>query len=112
MFVVKVNRSGKRVILFPLPDRRKPAGADVPRAGDEILCALPDGGQAAFRVAKWAINVAKCEDGGKNCLSDLLRKWFGADAGVAGVAVHAYVAFERKGRTWTARPATKDGGAL
>jgi hypothetical protein len=99
MFKVKVNRSGERAILFPLPNRAKVSG--IPLGETEVL--LPDGSTVWLRFAKVAVNVAVRPPAKGNCLSALLKGWFGPDAGAPG-GINAYVRIEQRGGKWYATP--------
>lgn len=95
---VKVNTNGKGPILMPLPDRAKTPGLPL---GDTLVT-LPDGRVAVFRFAKIAVNVITIGDR-TNRIGDVLRAWFGPDAGRPGGPA-AYVVLECKQGRWYARP--------
>lgn len=97
---VKVNRSGPRAILFPLPDRSKVKG--IPTGETPVV--LPDGEVVLFRFAKVAVNVATRAGDKANCLDSLLKGWFGPDAGAPGGGVSAYVTIEQRNGVWFAFP--------
>ncbi|MBU6277594.1 MAG: DEAD/DEAH box helicase, partial [Planctomycetes bacterium] len=102
-FRAKVSHTGGKPILFvpsveSLPGR--PTGPTRVR--------LPDGTKWVFRFVKVACNVAHpaAAATAANQLPDLLRRWFGADAGLPGTGFEVEFAFAGSG--WTAEPV---GGA-
>ena len=96
-FEAKVSHSGGRPILF-VPEKSKQPSRPV---GPTIV-QLPDGAQWEFKFVKVACNVAKPAGESGNQLSDLLRKWFGLDAGLPGTDFK--VLFESRKGEWHARP--------
>ena len=96
-FEAKVSHSGGRPILF-VPEKSKQPGRPV--GPTNVL--LPEGDQWEFKFVKVACNVARPTGESGNQLSDLLRKWFGADAGLPGTDFK--VLFEAKDGVWHARP--------
>jgi superfamily II DNA or RNA helicase/diadenosine tetraphosphate (Ap4A) HIT family hydrolase/SOS-response transcriptional repressor LexA len=88
----------------------------IPTAEDEpgrpigpVPVALPDGRTWEFRFARIACNVAgppeeKAGDTLPNHLPELLRQWFGADAGLPGTSFK--VSFCRDGHQWSVEPLT------
>ena len=78
-FVCKVLQSTGRPIL-KLPDRTK--SSDVPEGWTEVLI---DGRPHVANFAKLYINVVRTDpDSEVNVLGDLMRTWFGPDAGLPG----------------------------
>ncbi len=63
---------------------------------------LPDGSPWQFRFMKIACNVARPVGVQRNQLGDLLRRWFGPDAGKAGTDFH--VDFRRSPDGWWVEP--------
>lgn len=96
-FVAKVSHSGGRPILF-LPDRAR--NPSLPTGPTEVR--LPDETVWIFRMVKVACNVAHPKGESSNKLPDLLRSWFGADAGAPGTGFT--VGFDFKDGQWTAEP--------
>jgi SOS-response transcriptional repressor LexA len=96
-FTGKVSHAGGRPILF-MPDQtqqpRRPVGPT------EVQ--LPDGSLWVFKFVKVACNVAMPAGNDKNQLSDLLRQWFGKDAGLPGTDFR--VRFELQNGKWVAAP--------
>jgi superfamily II DNA or RNA helicase/diadenosine tetraphosphate (Ap4A) HIT family hydrolase len=79
-FVCRVI-SNKRDPIVKLPPRQ---GADIPLGETEVR--LPDGAAWQFRFAKEYCNVARPAGGSHNQLPELLRGWFGPQAGRPGTA--------------------------
>ncbi|MEZ6150140.1 MAG: S24 family peptidase [Pirellulaceae bacterium] len=96
-FEAKVSHSGGRPILF-LPDKAKQPG----RPQGLVEVRLPDGSLWEFKLVKVACNVAKPKGGTTNELGELLRSWFGSNAGLPGTDFK--VLFELKQDQWSARP--------
>lgn len=96
-FTGKVSHTGGRPILFipnEMQQPRRPVGpTDVQ---------LPDGSMWTFKFVKVACNVAQPVGQNKNQLSDLLRQWFGKDAGLPGTDFH--VRFELQNGNWHVIP--------
>jgi superfamily II DNA or RNA helicase/diadenosine tetraphosphate (Ap4A) HIT family hydrolase/SOS-response transcriptional repressor LexA len=96
-FEAKVSHSGGRAILF-LTDRQqfpeRPVGL--------VKVRLPDGGEWEFKFVKVACNVAKPVGTTGNQLSNLLRGWFGANAGLPGTDFR--VRFHRQADEWRIEP--------
>ncbi|MCK1417627.1 DUF3427 domain-containing protein [Bradyrhizobium sp. CW4] len=76
--VCRVARSGDRPILF-LPSSAMSLDLDVGPASVEI-----DGQVYEAVIAKIAINVLRRNEQGENILPEVLRGWFGEDAGLPG----------------------------
>jgi len=96
-FEAKVSHSGGRPILF-VPDKSKQPNRPV---GPTIV-KLSDGDRWEFKFVKIACNVAKPVGETGNHLANLLRQWFGPDAGLPGTDFK--VLFENQNGEWHARP--------
>lgn len=96
-FVAKVSHSRGRPILF-LPTREECPG----RPMGPTVVELPDGRKWEFRFVKVACNVALPVGTEANQLPELLREWFGTQAGVPGT--NATVEFTPRGDAWSVRP--------
>jgi SOS-response transcriptional repressor LexA len=96
-FEAKVSHSSGRAILF-LPDRQqypeRPVGL--------VNVRVPDGGEWEFKFVKVACNVAKPVGTTGNQLSNLLRGWFGENAGLPGTDFR--VRFHRQADQWKIDP--------
>jgi len=101
-FEAKVSHANGRPILF-VPDKTicpgRPFGPTAVR--------LPDGSQWEFKFVKVACNVAAPDGEKTNQLADLLRKWFGPNAGLPGTGF--VVKFSNAGETWSATPIAPAG---
>ena len=96
-FEGKVSHAHGRPILF-LPDR-----AQVPERPLGITdVELPDGSTWEFKFVKVACNVASPKGEKTNQLSQLLRQWFGSNAGLPGTSFT--VRFETRNGVWHATP--------
>jgi hypothetical protein len=78
-FVAEVSHSRGRPILF-VPDQEKCPGRPL----GPVEVKLPDGSSWVFRFVKVACNVAHPKGTSDNRLDELLRSWFGPDAGLPG----------------------------
>lgn len=96
-FTGKVSHASGRPILF-IPDKTQQP--DRPVGPTEVQ--LPDGTVWIFKFVKVACNVALPVGQNMNQLSDLLRHWFGTDAGLPGTNFH--VGFESQNGRWHASP--------
>jgi superfamily II DNA or RNA helicase/diadenosine tetraphosphate (Ap4A) HIT family hydrolase/HKD family nuclease len=96
-FVAKVSHSGGRPILF-LPDQDKCPGRPV----GPVEVTLPDGSAWVFRFVKVACNVAHPKGTTDNRLDELLRSWFGPDAGLPGTGFT--VRFQNSTEGWRVNP--------
>ena len=96
-FEGKVSHTNGRPILF-LPDKTKLPERPV----GPIVARLPDGAQWEFKLVKVACNVAKPVGEKANQLGDLLKQWFGPNAGLPGTNFH--VRFESKSGEWHVSP--------
>jgi hypothetical protein len=95
-FKAVVSHSGGRPILF-LPDRKQ--HPNVPRNWTKVLTSE---GEFEANFVMVAVNVMRRPGSQKNELPEVLRKWFGPDAGKPGTRY--YVLIERKGNQWRMRP--------
>jgi hypothetical protein len=80
--VCKVSHAGRRPILF-LPNRK--LQPNIPRGWTDVLV---EGQLHEANFVKVAVNVVRRKGQSKNVLSDTLRGWFGADAGLPGTSLH------------------------
>jgi hypothetical protein len=94
--ICKVSHAGGRPILF-LPDRQQHAG--IPHGPTRVLV---DGEPHEADFVKVAVNVVRREGGEANRLPEILRGWFGADAGQPGTGFRAVFARSESG--WELRP--------
>ncbi len=94
--------SNKRDPILKLPDRTRHEW--IPSGPTDIR--LPDGAIWRFRFVKIAVNVAHPVGRQRNELPDLLRQWFGPDAGRPGTAFH--VRFHPTPDGWGIAPADTD----
>ncbi len=95
--VLRVSHADGRPLIF-LPDRESnpglPEGWTDVRIGDETLSA---------NFAKVAVNVMHRPGGTDNVLADVVRGWFGSDAGKPGTK-HQVILRDEQGH-WTLGPA-------
>ena len=96
-FDAKVSHSGRKPILF-LPTAGETAGRPV----GPTTVVLPDGQSWEFRFVRVACNVAHPAGEDVNRLPDLMRAWFGDQAGLPGTDFH--VRFTRSVSGWTIVP--------
>ena len=96
-FDAKVSHAKGRPILF-LPDKAR--HPDRPVGPTRVW--LPDGTEWVFKLVKIACNVAGPVGDNSNQLPELLRTWFGPQAGLPGT-VHQ-VRFQWDGEHWTIGP--------
>ena len=101
-FEAKVSHSAGKATLF-VPDKTVCPGRPVGPTSVQ----LPDGSQWEFKFVKVACNVAAPEGEASNQLSDLLRNWFGPNAGLPGTGF--VVRFTKEGDTWSASPVSPAG---
>lgn len=94
----KVSHSGSAPILF-LPDRRKHPATPT---GWTIVETAQGTFEANF--VKVAVNVLRRPPSQENVLPEVLRQWFGPDAGMPGT--RQFVAFEQTETGWRMSPAT------
>ena len=97
--VAKVSHAGGRPMLF-LPDREKTQG--VPEGWQSVVI---DGEELQANFVKVAVNVVTRPGSTDNILPDILRQWYGSDAGRPG-RTHSVV-FERRGNTYAMVPASE-----
>ncbi len=95
--VCKVLHSSGKPILFFAPDRSRLPG--IPEGFRRVVA---NGETYQFKFAKIAVNVAHREDAEENVLPDLLRGWFGPQAGQPGRDEH--VVLELDAGTYKATP--------
>lgn len=96
-FTGTVSHANGRPILFlptlkQQPDR--PVGPTVVQ--------LPNGQRWVFKLVQVACNVASPEGSTRNQLGELLRGWFGPDAGLPGTAFQVH--FVHRDGQWSAQP--------
>ncbi len=75
-----------------------------------IVATLPDGSEWEFKLVKVACNVAKPVGETSNQLGDLLKHWFGPNAGLPGT--NFQVRFESKDGEWRAAPVGSDAKSI
>lgn len=97
--VCKVSHSNGRPILF-LPNREKQPS--IPQGWQEVLI---NGENYNANFVKIAVNVIRSENSNKNVIADILRDWFGQDAGLSGT-VHK-VSFIPEGNKFRLEPLGK-----
>ena len=98
-FVAKVSHSGGKPIL------RLPTIEELPgRPIGPTTAKLPDGSQWVFKFVKIACNVASSLGSEENQIAQLLRSWFGENAGAPGT--NYQVAFTRSETGWSVAPAS------
>jgi hypothetical protein len=98
--ICSVARSGPKPILF-LPRNGAVYGAGLPKGETPMRLESVAGRQVVAMVAKIAINVVK--NGGPNILPEILKGWFGDDAGAPGTQKHR-VAITRCSEHWVMAP--------
>jgi superfamily II DNA or RNA helicase/HKD family nuclease/diadenosine tetraphosphate (Ap4A) HIT family hydrolase len=81
--VCKVSHTGGRPILF-LPDRQ--VQPNIPRGWTDVFV---EGQLHEANFVKVAINVLRRKGSSKNVLSDILRGWYGDNAGLPGTSFQA-----------------------
>ena len=96
-FEAKVSHAGGRPILF-LPDKT----TNPDRPVGPVNVQLPDGTTWEFKFVKVACNVAKPLGGTKNELGQLLKTWFGPNAGLPGTDFKVH--FSTQQGQWHAQP--------
>jgi uncharacterized protein DUF3427 len=109
-FVAKVSHSAGRPLIF-LPGRARVQGIPL---GDTHL--VIDGERYIGNFVKVALNVIHKPDSDDNLLPDLLRKWFGLDAGRPGTSHEVTFSPGELSGAWTmspsGRPREKSGPEL
>ena len=101
-FEAKVSHANGRPILF-VPDKTVFPGRPVGPTSVQ----LPNGSRWGFKFVKVACNVAAPEGEKVNQLSELLKSWFGPNAGLPGTGF--VVRFTKEGDAWTASPVSPAG---
>jgi superfamily II DNA or RNA helicase/diadenosine tetraphosphate (Ap4A) HIT family hydrolase/phage repressor protein C with HTH and peptisase S24 domain len=96
-FEGKVSHASGRPILF-LPSTAE--APERPIGPAEVV--LPDGSKWEFKFVKVACNVGRPMGSNKNQLAELLRGWFGPNAGVPGTDFR--VKFWKSGDQWHIAP--------
>jgi superfamily II DNA or RNA helicase/diadenosine tetraphosphate (Ap4A) HIT family hydrolase/SOS-response transcriptional repressor LexA len=96
-FLAKVTHSGGRPILI-LPSVEELPG----RPFGPIEVILPDGSVWVFRCVRIACNVAGPKGTDGNRLGELMRDWFGPDAGMPGTGFK--VVFRHSAEGWSVAP--------
>ncbi|MHB8766085.1 MAG: helicase-related protein, partial [Deferrisomatales bacterium] len=104
-FEAKVISNQRDPILI-LPDRKKVPG--IPTGDADVR--LPDGSFWRFRFVKVAVNVAHPAGSARNELPDLLRRWFGPDAGKPGTTFA--VRFNPTPDGWWVEPLGRTGAEV
>jgi superfamily II DNA or RNA helicase/HKD family nuclease len=94
--ICRVSHANGRPILF-LPSRTATPG--IPEGWTEVLV---EGQRRFANFVQIAVNVVSEQPGGQNLLPEMLREWFGSDAGLPGT--RQSVVFEREGNRWVLRP--------
>ncbi|MET0406458.1 MAG: DEAD/DEAH box helicase family protein [Cystobacter sp.] len=102
-FTAKVIHNGSQKPIIILPSRKGRPGIPENDAGGESLpvpVTLPDGTVWTFLFAKLAVNKAWPADAAQslNRLPELLRQWFGPNAGASGTAFQ--VRFSKDTHGW------------
>jgi len=100
-FVCKVSHANRRPILF-LPDRS--SNPNLPTGWTDVVT---DGELYEANFVKVAVNVMRRKGSKRNELPDLMRSWFGPDAGLPGTNFH--VGFRKSGVGYTLEPMGSDG---
>ncbi|MCA9064302.1 MAG: DEAD/DEAH box helicase family protein, partial [Planctomycetaceae bacterium] len=101
-FEAKVSHANGRPILF-IPDKAVCPGRPV----GPTPVTIPDGSEWEFKFVKVACNVAAPKGGKDNRLPELLRSWFGPNAGLPGTGF--VVRFEQSNGSWAALPVLPTG---
>ncbi len=104
-FVCRVIHNNQGPIL-KLPDRARVPG--IPRGETDVR--LADGGYWRFRFVKIACNVAHPVGSSRNQLPDLMRRWFGPDAGRSGTDYR--VRFSPAPEGWWIEPLPLEGAEV
>ena len=96
VFICKVSHANKRPILF-LPDRK--TNPDIPKGWTN---ALVDGELYEANFVKVAVNVMRRKGIKENSLGNVLRNWFGPNAGLPGT--HFHVVLSKSKDTFVMEP--------
>jgi len=94
--VLKVNHSGGRPILFPLPRETHP---ELPDGWTDVRI---DNESLSANFVKIAVNVVRRPGSDENVLAEVLHRWFGSDAGQPGTKQQ--VVLRRDGDVWELKP--------
>lgn len=94
--VCKVSHSSGRPILF-LPDRS--AHPEMPTGWTDVSV---EGKPYQANFVKIAVNVLREPENPENKLPELMRRWFGPDAGLPGT--NSYVVLEKTPSGWELKP--------
>ncbi len=89
--VCKVSHANKRPILF-LPDRK--TNPDIPSGWTDVIV---EGEIYEANFVKVAVNVMRRKGSTENRLPDVMRKWFGPNAGLPGTDFHVFIRASEKG---------------
>lgn len=103
-FALRIGHSGGSPILF-LPDRD--ANPDLPEGWTEVRV---DGELFRANFVKVALNVMEGPSGEGNVLPQVLRKWFGEDAGLPGTRHQVTLKLEQDG--WSLAPLGKNAASI
>jgi hypothetical protein len=95
--ICKVTHQASGQPILMLPDRQRQPG--IPQGWTEIVA---NGRPYQANFVKIAVNVVREPGGTDNALPELLRGWFGPDAGKSGTTHR--VVFERDGDVWKLGP--------
>ena len=101
--ICKVSHSNGRPIIF-LPDRATNEG--VPEGWQDVSV---DGEAMQAKFVKIAVNVITRANSEENLLPEILKRWFGKDAGAPGTTQR--VQFTREGERYNLAPLTNEPGA-
>ena len=96
-----MSHASGRPILF-LPDRK--ARPDIPRGWTPVIA---DRVSYDANFVKVAVNVMRAGEDSQNQLPEILRRWFGRDAGLPGTNFH--VAFELRSGIYHLFPLAREG---
>ncbi|MBM3823924.1 MAG: hypothetical protein FJ404_13745 [Verrucomicrobia bacterium] len=102
-FTAKVTHASGRPILM-LPSVEQMPG----RPFGPIEVKVPDGSTWVFRMVRIACNVAGPKGMDANRLGELMRSWFGPDAGMPGTGFK--VVFQQSAEGWSVAPDTAPSG--
>lgn len=102
-FIGRVTHSAGRPIIL-LPDRRK-----APELPHGLTNVIVDGEPYECKFVKIALNVMTQPGEKANVLPEVLRRWFGSDAGKPGTAFQ--VVFRQENEHWTMAPQGDTGEA-
>ena len=100
-FFLKVSHANQRPILF-LPTRE--TSPTLPEGWTDVSV---NGETISINFVRIAANVARRAGSATNILPDILRRWFGEDAGKAGTSFQVLLRLE--GATWYLLPLDSNG---